>query len=113
MPVLHSGDVYWWKYPQITARGEPPVEDFRPVIVLRARGTDLILGMLTTRDYQERGAVQIAPDDYAHGGTDEISYFRPERLWTDHQDWQEGYIGRVTEDKLRRCREAVAAYLNE
>jgi mRNA-degrading endonuclease toxin of MazEF toxin-antitoxin module len=110
MPV--RGDVFWIEFKRVTPPDNQEVYDRRPVLVLHASGENVIVGMITTKDHTNRGAVKIGPDDYAFGGSREIHYFRPDRLTTDHADWLEDHVGRLKPSKLSECIEAVKAMLD-
>ncbi len=109
MPV--KGDVFWIQFKRVTHPDDSETYDRRPVVVLRASGDNVLVGMITTKDYTERGAVKITPEDYAVRGTREIHYFRPDRLTTDHADWLEEFVGRLKPAKINECIEAVCSLL--
>lgn len=113
MARLRKGDVVWFSFPRVAAPGTIPeaAEDMRPALVLQAKGVNLLVGMLTTKDYTQLGALMLAPKDFIRGGTDEISYFRPDRIWTDHEEWAEDWIGRLREERLVACYDAIDSFL--
>ncbi len=96
MARLRKGDVVWFSFPRVVPPGADvatKTEDLRPALVLQASGVNVLVGMLTTKDYTDQGALKLAPADYAAGGSDEVSFFRPDRHWTDHEDWAESWVG--------------------
>jgi mRNA-degrading endonuclease toxin of MazEF toxin-antitoxin module len=106
-----KGDVYWIEFKQITPPDNKEVYDRRPVVVLHVDSENVIVGMLTTKDYTDRGAVKITPQDYAIGGSREIHYFRPDRITTDHRDWLDDHVGRLKPAKIAECVAAVTRLL--
>jgi mRNA-degrading endonuclease toxin of MazEF toxin-antitoxin module len=109
MPV--KGDVFWTQFKRVTPPDEAEQYDRRPVVVLHVGGANVIVGMVTTKDYEDKGAVRISPDDYSIRGSNEIHFFRPDRLATDHRGWLENHIGRLKSPKLNECVEAVHVLL--
>lgn len=112
MPEAVRGDVFWIEFQRITPPENEVIYDRRPVLVMYTAGVNVIVGMITTKDYRDSGAVQISPDDYVFGGTREIHYFRPDRITTDHRDWLLDRVGRLKQVKLKECLGAVQSLLS-
>lgn len=112
MARLRKGDVVWFSFPRVVPPGaDAKTEDMRPALVLQSSGVNVVVGMLTTKDYTSQGAVKLAAGDYVAGGSDEISYFRPDRIWTDHEDWADSWVGRLHAERLTLCYDAIDRFL--
>lgn len=132
--LMEPRDVYWWDLPRVLSpeehdaiderlaaaeaagtlneekeKDENKKSDVRPVLVFQVMGSNVIVGMLTTQDYGQRGAVRIEPTDFLANVTAKVSFFRPERIWTDHTDWARRKMGTLSASKFEECRAAVRA----
>ena len=86
--------------------------DDRPVVILRREGVNVLVGMCTRQDYTDKGAVRIDPDDVLpRGAMTDVSYFRPDRIWTDHVDWHRRFMGTLARDKFEEVRQAAANFI--
>ncbi|MCZ7605843.1 MAG: hypothetical protein M5U25_07140 [Planctomycetota bacterium] len=100
------------EYDKAIELAENQKSDDRPVVILRREGVNVIIGMCTTQDYSDRGAVRIDPEDVVPlGAMEEVTYFRPDRVWTDHVDWKRRYMGTLKREKLAECRAAVSRFI--
>jgi mRNA interferase MazF len=81
----------------------------RPALVLAEAGRgDWILCQITSKSYADARAVELRDSDFAAGGLQVVSYARPGKLFTAHENLFLGQAGRLRDEPTKRILEKVA-----
>lgn len=84
----------------------------RPAVVLAsAERGDWVMCQVTSKPYGDARAVHITNSDFAMGSLRVVSYARPAKLFTAHENLITVEVGRLTAGAFQRVREAVLAVL--
>jgi mRNA interferase MazF len=84
----------------------------RPALVLaEVSSEDVILCQITTKPYSSRVVVKLDPRENERSGLREISYARPEKLFTAHQSIIQSRIGQLSPMIVERVVESITALL--
>lgn len=86
----------------------------RPAIILAQSGReDWILCQLTSNANIDMKAVKLTDSDFAQGSLRQISYARPNKIFTGHQSLITRRIGILKKEKLEDIIRAIIEILNE
>ncbi|SCC93056.1 MazF family transcriptional regulator [Thiomonas sp. X19] len=81
---------------------------YRPALVLADTGRgDWIACQITSNPYADPRALALTAQDFDHGSLAHMSYVRPGKLFTAHEDLIDHSVGTVNLDFLQKAREAV------
>jgi mRNA interferase MazF len=84
----------------------------RPAVALADAGRgDWILCQVTSRSYADPRAVEIIDQDFDHGSLRVVSYARPSKLFTAHQDLFIAEAGELKSAALRSIIQGVVSLL--
>lgn len=86
----------------------------RPAIVLADAGRDdWILCQVTSNAYADPKAVELRNSDFDRGGLQLVSYARPAKLFTAHQNLFVSQVGNLQADSLKRITDRVASIFQQ
>ena len=81
----------------------------RPAVVLADAGRgDCILCQITSKPYGDASAIELNDTAFVAGSLRVISYARPAKLFTAHQNLITSQVGQLQADALRSIAQAVA-----
>lgn len=81
---------------------------YRPALILApADRGDWIACQITSNPYSDPRALALMAHDFDHGSLAHMSYVRPGKLFTAHQDLIDRAVGTVNLAFLQKAREAV------
>lgn len=84
----------------------------RPAVLLADAGRDdSILCQITSNPYGDPQAIEIAPDSFAEGSLNRVSYARPGKLFTAHRSLMAAQAGILQADKFNQLIDAVVTIL--
>ena len=82
---------------------------FRPALLLADAGRgDWIACQITSNPFADPRAVEITNGDFATGGLQRVSYVRPGKLFTAHQDLFANSAGTLRSERLAAVQDAVS-----
>lgn len=80
----------------------------RPAIVLADAGRgDFVLCQVTSNPYGDPRAIELAPENFASGSLDRVSYARPGKLFTASDSLVVRQVGTLSTEALDRIRVRV------
>ena len=86
----------------------------RPTLVMANAGLgDWILGQITTNPFIDELAIELTDDSLSAGSLNEVSYFRPNKLFTSSEDLIIRPVARLKPDVFNQSLDAVVNLLNQ
>ena len=86
----------------------------RPTLVMANAGLgDWILGQITTNPFIDELAIELTDDSLAAGSLNEVSYFRPNKLFTGNEDLIIRPVARLKPEVFNRLLDATMDILNQ
>ena len=84
----------------------------RPALVLADAGLgDKVCVQITSNPYADRRAIRIDTQDFRHGSLHRISYVRPGKLFTMHEQLIRRFIGQLSDPKHNHSVDSVVSLL--
>ncbi|MBN6742245.1 type II toxin-antitoxin system PemK/MazF family toxin [Acidithiobacillus sp. MC6.1] len=81
---------------------------FRPALILADAGRgDWIACQITSNPYADTSALALTAQDFESGGLMQVSFVRPNKLFTAHENLIDRTVGTVTATFLEKARKAV------
>jgi len=85
----------------------------RPAVVLAEVGRgDCILCQITSRPYGDASSIELDDAAFVAGSLRVVSYARPAKLFTAHQDLITSHVGNLKPAALKRIAQTVADIVN-
>jgi len=86
----------------------------RPALLLAHAGRDDWLCLqITSRSYADPFAIEIRPNDFVHGSLQRVSYIRPGKIFTAHQNLFQGSVGQINPDRLELVRSHIVELIQK
>jgi mRNA interferase MazF len=86
----------------------------RPAVVLADAGKgDAILCMVTSNAYADTSAMVLNPTDLSSGVLHQVSYVRPNKLFTAHETLMDPPFGKLKSPVFERLRDAVVEVIRK
>lgn len=80
----------------------------RPAVVLVDAGRgDYVLCQVTSKPYSDPGAIKIAENDFEEGSLRVVSYARPAKLFTAHEDLFFSCVGKLSKTKSNEIIDSI------
>ncbi|QUW01180.1 type II toxin-antitoxin system PemK/MazF family toxin [Chloracidobacterium sp. MS 40/45] len=88
----------------------------RPALILAYSGSeyrDWVCLQITSQSYNDKLALPLAENEFAHGTLHRQSYIRPGKIFTAHESLFTQVLGQLRPDKLDQVKETVIRIIQQ